>query len=44
MEKGENPDPSSLSSVFISRHYSVYIKFATTRPQSVEEDQYGFNI
>lgn len=26
MENGENPDPSSLSSVFISRHYSDYNK------------------
>ncbi len=26
MENGENPDPSSLSPVFVSRHYSDYNK------------------
>lgn len=26
MEKGKNPDPSSLSLVFLSRHYSDFNK------------------
>ncbi|WP_279591740.1 hypothetical protein [Paenibacillus sp. F411] len=31
MEKGKNPDPSSLSPVFVSRHYSDFNKVVTEK-------------
>ncbi|WP_267900162.1 hypothetical protein [Paenibacillus algicola] len=31
MEKGKNPDPSSLPPVFLSRHYSDFNKVVTEK-------------
>lgn len=37
MEKGENPDPSSLFPVFLSRHYSDYNKVVIQKVESKVE-------